>query len=213
MYDDAFQEFGNWLGDKLRAIFLILSVGVSAGALWCLHFFEPTGRTVIGILIVLFSSGIAIYWVWLRLIFHSFWVELLLNEREQTFWRGQYVRGRMGFKVGRQIWKAVRDLIIGYIFVGLVFGITYSETATTNARTVADNIYFSFVTFGTIGYGDIQPTGAGKILVCIESVIFLLYQVVAITAAIAIVGKITAKPKSFGYDLTPADDTVETSKD
>jgi hypothetical protein len=60
--------------------------------------------------------------------------------------------------------------IIWVIGVILFFGILFQFTQ-TGAKSFLDSLYFSFVTFTTLGYGDIVPlSGAAKILVIFESV-------------------------------------------
>ena len=52
--------------------------------------------------------------------------------------------------------------------IGL-FGLLYAIPGTTSATGIPNNIYFSVVTFTTLGYGDIVPLSVlGKVLVLIE---------------------------------------------
>jgi hypothetical protein len=41
-------------------------------------------------------------------------------------------------------------------------------------RVVLDNVYFSLVTFTTVGYGDVNPVGTAKGLAAVEGVIGVL---------------------------------------
>lgn len=78
-------------------------------------------------------------------------------------------------------------LIIGiacYLVLVLIFGVLFylSDSLTANTNDLLkqlgffDYLYFSLVTFSTIGYGEIIPTGAaGKIIIVIESCIGLAY--------------------------------------
>ena len=74
--------------------------------------------------------------------------------------------------------------IAGYLVMVLVFGIIFylfnSLSANTNNAgkqlSFFDYLYFSLVTFSTIGYGEIIPTGlSGKVIIAIESCIGLAY--------------------------------------
>lgn len=74
--------------------------------------------------------------------------------------------------------------IAGYLIIVLIFGIFFYlfDSLTINfispgkKITLFDYWYFSLVTFSTIGYGEIIPTGlAGKIIIAIESCIGLAY--------------------------------------
>jgi len=74
--------------------------------------------------------------------------------------------------------------IAGYLIIVLIFGVLFylfdSLTINTDIPgknlTFFDYLYFSLVTFSTIGYGEIIPTGlAGKIIIVFESCIGLAY--------------------------------------
>lgn len=69
--------------------------------------------------------------------------------------------------------------IFSYIEVGLCFGGIYIFGA-ANLKPPVDSlnaIYFSFITQLTIGYGDIEPTGWSKIIVCIQGLVGILLLV------------------------------------
>jgi inward rectifier potassium channel len=74
--------------------------------------------------------------------------------------------------------------IAGYLIIVLIFGIFFYLFDSLSINfigpgkkiTLFDYWYFSLVTFSTIGYGEIIPTGlAGKIIIAIESCIGLAY--------------------------------------
>jgi hypothetical protein len=74
--------------------------------------------------------------------------------------------------------------IAGYLIIVFFFGVLFylfgSLSINTNhplkQLSFFDHLYFSLVTFSTIGYGEIIPTGAsGKIIIVIESCIGLAY--------------------------------------
>jgi len=84
--------------------------------------------------------------------------------------------------------KRIRNTLIrgiaGYLVIVLIFGIVFFlfDSLTTNTNkpdrqlVFFDYLYFSLVTFSTIGYGEIIPTGiAGKVIIAIESCIGLAY--------------------------------------
>jgi Ion channel len=83
-----------------------------------------------------------------------------------------------------RIINAVLKGVAVYISVSLIFGFLYylfdslefkSSTGSETGRFL-DYIYFSAVTFTTIGYGDIVPkAGAGQIMVLIESCFELVF--------------------------------------
>lgn len=74
--------------------------------------------------------------------------------------------------------------IAGYLVIVLIFGIIFYlfDSLSTNIMdpnkevSLIDYLYFSLVTFSTIGYGEIIPTGlAGKVIIMVESCIGLAY--------------------------------------
>jgi len=98
-------------------------------------------------------------------------------------------RRKMFRKVARYINDSrIRNTVIrgvaGYLIIVLLFGILFyvfnSLSANTNDSNANlsffDYLYFSLVTFSTIGYGEIIPSGiTGKIIIMIESCIGLAY--------------------------------------
>jgi len=84
--------------------------------------------------------------------------------------------------------KRIRNTLIRgitfYLIIVFIFGIFYylSDSLSTNTNDPTkqlgffDYLYFSLVTFSTIGYGEIIPIGAtGKVIIVIESCIGLAY--------------------------------------
>jgi hypothetical protein len=83
-----------------------------------------------------------------------------------------------------QIVKAVLKGLAIYVSISFVFGLLYyffdsldfKPTAGSDTANFLDYIYFSAVTFTTIGYGDIIPKeGAGQALVLIESCFEMIF--------------------------------------
>jgi hypothetical protein len=74
--------------------------------------------------------------------------------------------------------------IAGYLIIVFIFGVVFYLFDSLSVNTsdpvselgFFDYLYFSLVTFSTIGYGEIIPTGiAGKVIIVIESCIGLAY--------------------------------------
>ncbi len=74
--------------------------------------------------------------------------------------------------------------IAGYLVIVFIFGVVFYLFNSLSINTkdpltqlrFFDYLYFSLVTFSTIGYGEIIPTGiAGKVIIVIESCIGLAY--------------------------------------
>jgi hypothetical protein len=87
----------------------------------------------------------------------------------------------------RKLLKVFATGILIYMLIVIVFGIAYyftksiSHTSKDAEPFVAfgDCIYFSFVSFITIGFGDIAPAGTcGKTLLFFESIFFIGYNAV-----------------------------------
>jgi hypothetical protein len=83
-----------------------------------------------------------------------------------------------------RILNAVLKGVAIYLAVTLVFGLLYflfdsldfKSSLENKAASILDYIYFSAVTFTTIGYGDILPkAGAGQVLVFVEACLELTF--------------------------------------
>ena len=198
----GYAEVGTVLWRKFHVfIFFVSIITITA----CLHFLPrmpPALRYPAAVVTVLYSTLISVYYVWSRLIMRCLWIELLRRHRHSTFWNGE-IRGEIGAPVAKQVIKALLEVMAGYIGLVLVFAGAYTGTSGSSAgSSLFDSIYFSFVTLSTIGFGDIEPNGFGKILVCLQAVAYLLYHALAVGGVIAIIGKITVEPGiGLGYSI------------
>ena len=62
----------------------------------------------------------------------------------------------------------------------------YPDFAFNTKLTPVSAIYFSIVTFATVGYGDIYPTSDGtKLVVCVELIFAMLYAIFVFSALAA----------------------------
>lgn len=80
--------------------------------------------------------------------------------------------------------RSIILLLIDYVKLAFDFAVIYGglHLLGEKPKDALDYIYFSFVTSATIGYGEITPAvPLGKILVCLQSVIFLVFVVMAIS--------------------------------
>jgi len=114
---------------------------------------------------------------------HSKAGEFYYREMEMRRKGAAKIRERLGFKVykslagyGERYWNtaAISGFII--LFFAFLYGISdclqYSIVNPCLYQEIVDVVYFSFVTFTTLGLGDITPlTTLGKILICLEAVI------------------------------------------
>ncbi len=79
--------------------------------------------------------------------------------------------------------RSILLLLIDYAKLAFDFAVIYGgyNLLGNKAQNALDYIYFSFITSATIGYGDIYPTGPqGKMVVCFQSIIFLIFVVFVI---------------------------------
>lgn len=84
------------------------------------------------------------------------------------------------FAKPRSYRRSVLLLYFNYLEIVFAFAVIYGGLDLLNSRatSVFDYVYFSFVTSATIGYGDIHPvTTLGKVMVCFQSVVFLIFIV------------------------------------
>ena len=63
------------------------------------------------------------------------------------------------------------DAIISSAFLIMVFALFYRIVGTIPPGTPLDNIYFSAVTFSTLGFGDIRPHPNAQAFAAIEAII------------------------------------------
>lgn len=91
--------------------------------------------------------------------------------------------------------RSMLMLVLNYFEINFAFAYMYAHGSYTTPafKTWYDCIYFSFSTFGTIGYGDFHPIGGiGKLLMIIQSVVFLSFVVLFINF-------FSSKVESHGY--------------
>ncbi len=84
------------------------------------------------------------------------------------------------FSRPRSYRRSMLLLFLNYIEIIFSFGVIYTQGNYLNKafNHWFDSIYFSAVTAATIGYGDYFPTTIqGKVLVCLQSIIFLIFVV------------------------------------
>ncbi|MEO1637657.1 MAG: potassium channel family protein [Pseudomonadota bacterium] len=84
----------------------------------------------------------------------------------------------------------------------LLFGvvISYAEayryTGLAGAETVSDYLYFSVVTFTTLGYGDFVPTGLNRLIAASEALIGFLFAPVFVAQLVAAMATTDTSPPS-----------------
>ena len=79
--------------------------------------------------------------------------------------------------------RSMLMLFFNYVEIAFAFAYIYTTGQYLNVpfEHWYDPVYFSFTTLGTIGFGDFYPvTGMGKLLVCIQSIVFLAFVVLFI---------------------------------
>jgi len=106
------------------------------------------------ILIVCFSLILAVYFFLDAVLF------LLMKESRE-------------FKVDirRLFWDVMRSAAFTIIIFSYIFRMTgISSTAGANVF-VLDHLYFSAVTFSTLGFGDYRPLGLGKLAASAEAIL------------------------------------------
>jgi len=84
------------------------------------------------------------------------------------------------FSKPRSYRRTMLLLFFNYLEVVLTFAVIYAKGNHIEPIGLAwyDYIYFSFITASTIGYGDFHAvTSIGKLLVCIQSIVFVVFMV------------------------------------
>ncbi|MFC3058061.1 two pore domain potassium channel family protein [Paenirhodobacter populi] len=89
--------------------------------------------------------------------------------------------------------RLMRDTTASSVFLILSFALFYrtgeylhtGEVNETAGVAILNSIYFSAVTFSTLGYGDIKPMGISKILSALEAILGNIHLAFIVSAAFA----------------------------
>jgi voltage-gated potassium channel Kch len=91
--------------------------------------------------------------------------------------------------------RTVLGAVCVYILLGMLWSFAYAAIGTIQSdpffleqqtATVADYLYFSFVTLTTVGYGDLTAAGGlGRAIASLEAVIGQLYLVTVIALLVS----------------------------
>ncbi len=107
---------------------------------------------------------------------------------------------KLSSKDQRVLWRDISLSVLDVLLLLLAFAFVYSRFGITDTtlpnnpvvggpddqswESYAKCVYFSFVTFTTLGYGDFQPRGFGRVMVCLQAFIgYLVLGVLASTSA------------------------------
>jgi hypothetical protein len=108
--------------------------------------------------------------------------------------------------IGRALWRrAIVDVqtILGaiciYVLVGMLWAFVYQAMTAfgssqffvqNSAPTSADELYFSFVTLTTVGYGDLTPaTSLGRSFAVLEALLGQIYLVTIVSVLVSRLGR------------------------
>jgi len=85
-------------------------------------------------------------------------------------------------------WRLFVDALTSISLTILSFSMLYRWLEVTGpdglvARSAADNLYFSMVTFSTLGYGDFRPTEGARLIAAFQSIIGDLHLGIFVGAA------------------------------
>ncbi len=140
-----------------------------SGGLWVgLAQFIPAGlpRTIVSIAFAVLFAGV---FVW------------LLIQRVQAILRGTPHLVRHMLVAAAEL----ALLLLAFASVYQTFGlIDNTQEGAPVVHSFTSSLYYSVVTFTTLGYGDFYPVGPGRVLACIESLTgYLILGVLASTAS------------------------------
>jgi voltage-gated potassium channel Kch len=90
-------------------------------------------------------------------------------------------------------------LLVGFVFAGLYALVATAASApffaSGTAATGLDDLYFSYVTLTTVGYGDLTPGGdLGRMLAVTEALMGQVYLVTVVALLVANVGRERSRP-------------------
>jgi 4-amino-4-deoxy-L-arabinose transferase-like glycosyltransferase len=113
-----------------------------------------------------------------------------------------------GIRVERRVTlHSVMGVLTVYLLAGLIFGFIYGVMDAVTGSAVlshlgsdkhAEEVYFSFITMTTVGYGDIAPiTSAARMTSALEALTGQLYLVTIVAVIVSNVGaRATIRPRS-----------------
>jgi hypothetical protein len=92
--------------------------------------------------------------------------------------------------------QLVMGLLVIYVLIGIIFGLSYQlfdvvdpPSLTPEGQGISGALYYSFVTLGTLGYGDVLPGSNGvRALAVAEALIGQLYLVSVVSLAVSRLG-------------------------
>ena len=119
--------------------------------------------------------------------------------------------------IGRALWKrqvvdisTVLGAVCIYVLIGMFFSFLYTFIGAvgsdaffvqTSTPSIAEYLYFSFITLCTVGYGDFTPAqGLGRSLASAEGLVGQLYLV---TVVAVVVSRMARVDKSKRTDESP----------
>jgi hypothetical protein len=153
---------------------------------------------------VLFTSSISVLVIWFEWLF----LTVLVSEFEIHFGgdgtgdkptvRGTLKRISQAHTYGIQYLLSSIAAGVGLIVMGFAMAyhaVPYSTEISDQVLEgikFSDSVYFSFVTFSTIGYGDIHPHGFGRVLSILEYVSGLFFEILVLALSISFVGRIAS---------------------
>lgn len=76
--------------------------------------------------------------------------------------------------------------VVPFLFAAVYGAFGYNDHCVIGANGPADILYFSYVTFTTVGYGDMSPTGLCRALAVAEAVTGYILLGLFVAAAVAI---------------------------
>lgn len=76
--------------------------------------------------------------------------------------------------------------VVPFLFAAVYGAFGYTDNCVFGAQGPADVLYFSYVTFTTVGYGDMSPTGLCRALAAAEAVTGYILLGMFVAAAVAL---------------------------
>lgn len=84
-------------------------------------------------------------------------------------------------------------MISAYILIVVGFAVVYDSINASSEDGFWNNLYFSFSTITTIGYGDIAPVRMGHLFAGLQMIYGILYQVLAVSIGVSYLTNLTKK--------------------
>jgi hypothetical protein len=197
MDDDVYGAFDWWIRTRIFRWAQGLSILVAGLAVLLTflggHNLSRFWAVVIACIACIWTSLSVTVVTWLRMIVTGILLEASLRRRHMTpQWQGVKVIGWPGAAAFRILLASGVTLMLGYLSICLAYAVAYSTIDGLTASGFSTAFYFSIIAASTVGFGDVSPVGAGRLLVVLQVLSGVMYVIMAFGASSTIFSRVVS---------------------